>query len=95
MASMAIAALVLTILAVPSLTNAAEPSDSQRSGPVANVQHDARQLRDSVRDSSVELGQRVSENVHQARHQFTLGWHQAEKSVRHWWDNTRETIARI
>jgi len=94
MALMAIAAPALTALAMPSSGIAAEPA-AERSAPLANVQRDARQLRDSVRDSTVEFGHSVSDSVHQARHQFTLGWHRAEKSVRHWWDNTRDAVARI
>ena len=88
------AATVLMIaLAAPVL--AADPTSDDRSSPVANLQRDARDLRDSVHQNSVELGHQVAQGVHQARHQFTVGMHRAGSTIRHWWDNTRDTVARI
>jgi len=87
------AAMALLVLAAPVL--AADTSGDDQSTAVANLRRDARDLRDSVRNSSVELGHEVQRNVHQARHQFTIGMHRAQDNIRHWWSNTRETVARI
>jgi len=87
------AAMVLIALAAPVL--AADPSSDDRSSPVTNLQRDARELRDSVHQNSVEFGHQVAQSVHQARHQLTVGMHRANATIRHWWDNTRDTVARI
>jgi hypothetical protein len=87
------ATLVLMALAAPVL--AAEPTSSDRDTAVANLQRDARDLRDTVRQNSVEFGHQVTHGVHQARHQFTVEWYRAGASIHHWWDHTRETVARI
>jgi hypothetical protein len=79
------AAIALVALAAPVL--AADPS--------SNLQRDARQVRDDIQHSSAQLGQQVAQGVHQARHQFTVQWYRTGVSIRHWWDHTRETVARI
>jgi hypothetical protein len=88
------ATLVLMALGAPVL--AAEPTTSDRGDTaVANLQRDARDLRDNVRQNSVQFGHQVAHGAHQARHQFTVEWYRAGASIHHWWDHTRETVARI
>jgi len=87
------AALVLIALAAPVL--AADPTGEDRSSPIISLQRDASQLRDSVQQNSVQFGHQVTRGVHQARHQFTVGMRHAGTTIRQWWDNTRDSIARI
>jgi hypothetical protein len=85
----------MALMAVAASVLAAEPAGSERPGVVANLQRDAREFRDTVHENTVQFGHELTRSVHQARHQFTLGWHRAGTSIRHWWDNARETVARI
>lgn len=87
------AAMALVALAAPVL--AADPTSSAQPSAIANLQRDARQLRDEVHQNSVQVGHQLANGVHQARHQFTVQWYRAGASIRHWWDHTRESVARI
>jgi hypothetical protein len=87
------ATMVLMALAAPVL--AAESTTGDRDAAVAQLQRDAREWRDTVHHNSVQFGHDVAQGVHQARHQFTIQWYRTGASVRHWWDHTRDTVARI
>jgi hypothetical protein len=92
-AAMALVALAQVVIAAPVL--AADQGAGERDAPVANLQRDARELSDTVRHNSIEIGHQVADGVHQARHQFTVQWYRTAASIHHWWDHTRDSVARI
>jgi hypothetical protein len=95
---MAPVALALVVMAAPALAVTARPDNTaanEREAPVANLQREARELRDTVRHHSVEVSQQLADGVHQARHQFTVQWYRTGASIRHWWDHARDSVGRI
>jgi len=91
---MALTALASVVMAAPVPATNTSASE-QRATPMANLQRDARALRDEVRHNSVEFGHQVAGGAHQARHEFTVQWYRAGASIRHWWNHTRDSVARI
>ena len=85
----------MALLALAAPVFAADPSGTDRPTVAATVQRDARELGDSVRQGSQQVGQEVTRDVHQFRHDFTVRWHQAGSAMRQWWTNTRDAVARI
>lgn len=87
------AAMAVMALGGPVL--AADPVNADHATPIASIRHDAREFGNSVHDNSVQIGHQVARSVRQARHELTLGMRQAQHTIRHWWDNARDTVARI
>jgi hypothetical protein len=85
----------MALLALAASALAADPSGTDRPTVAATVHRDARELSDSVRHSSQQVGQAVTHDVHQFRHEFTVQWHQAGSAIHQWWINTRDAVGRI
>jgi hypothetical protein len=85
---------LLAVAAAPVL--AADGGDSPKAefqAAAANVQSGARQIGDSVRESSQQLHDQVAHGVHQFRHEFTVKWYRTSDSIHRWWANTRSNLS--
>jgi hypothetical protein len=88
----------MALMAVAATVSAADPGERVKSdvqAAVSDAQHGARDLGNSIRESSKQLNQQLARSVHQFRHQFTIQWYRTSDSIHHWWNNARDSVSRI
>jgi hypothetical protein len=86
------AAIALLAVAAPAL--ATQPDYGAAHSRLATIRGTARHLGAAVKQSSADFGRRVARGARQTGQQFNADMHQAGRSLHHWWDGARSSLAR-